>query len=367
MAHERMSRHHRRVVATVIVVTQLVVALLTGGGVYAIYKHLDSNITSGDEIDHIVDDAPKGPLNILVMGEDSRSCTGCGIDNESGEGGSDTTILVHISQDRQTAYGISIPRDLLVDRPACTTTNADGTKTKVPAATDQMWNAAYALAGPACTVKQTELLTHVRIDDYITINFGGFKSMVNALGGIQVCLAEPVDDTVAHIHFDAGWQTLNGPQALQYVRERHGIGDGSDIGRMKRQQSFIATMINKAVSAGTLSRPDKMLKFANALSESITTNPELASASALVDLAEQLKDTDLTHIRFITTPNAAYAVGDPNWGRLYLLPQAKKLWKTVRDDEPLGKVFAAGSISANKPNGTKGGKSEDMTKYGLCN
>lgn len=351
--------HHRRTALLVIVVAELVVALLTGVGVVYAYEHIDRKISEGPPIDHAVT-RPKAPLptsemNILVMGTDSRSCDGCGIDNESGEGGSDTTILLHVADGRRSVYGISIPRDTLVDRPACHNSDHD-----VPAADDVQWNTAYALGGPECTVEQVEEVTGVYIDSYITVDFGGFKDMVDAVDGVEVCIPEEVDDPVAHIHFDPGTQTLDGDQALQYVRERHSTAN-SDLGRMKRQQAFIASMVARVKSAGTLTRPDRLLSFASSLAGSLRTSPDLASAGKLVKLASSVRHADLENIKFVTAPTVDFPIGDPNWGRLQFTPDAAALWEKVKHDEPLGKL-GKGAISGKNPNGDKGTAAEN----GLC-
>ncbi|WP_395694273.1 LCP family protein [Nocardioides sp.] len=353
---EAERRRHRLAVLRVIVVAELVVALLTGAGVVYAYQHVDHKISAGEPIHHHArKPPPTSAMNILVMGTDSRSCDGCGIDKEAGEGGSDTTILLHIAEGRRSAYGISIARDTLVDRPECR--NGD---TVVPGADDVIWNQAFALGGPECTVEQVEAVTGVYIDSYITVNFGGFKDMVDALKGVEVCIPQPIDDTVAHIHFDAGTQTLDGDRALQYVRERHSTAN-SDLGRMKRQQAFIASMIAKVKSTGTLTRPDRLYRFASSLADSIQTSPDIASAGKLVQLAASLRHADLQHIKFVTAPTTDFPVGDPNWGRLQLTPDAKVLWRKVRHDQPLG-AFGKGAVSAKNPHGDK----QSAAENGLC-
>jgi len=351
---------HRLTVLRVIVVAELVVALLTGAGVVFAYQHVDQEIDAGPPIEHIKPrehaPLPSGELNILLMGTDSRSCAGCDIDNQAGEGGSDTTILLHIADGRKSAYGISIPRDTLVDRPSCKTT--DG-RTE-PAASDVIWNAAYTIGGAACTARQVEDVTGITVDSYITVNFGGFKDMVDAINGVEVCIPEPVDDPVAHIHFDAGTQKLNGDQALQYVRERHSTAN-SDLGRMKRQQAFIASMIGKVMDAGTLTRPDRLYRFASSLAGSLQASPDLASAGKLVKLAMSVRHADLAHIKFVTAPTTDFPIGDPNWGRLQFTPAAQTLWAKVKNDEPLGKL-GKGAVSGSDPNGGKGTAAEN----GLC-
>lgn len=347
--HRAMGPRHRRTVLLVILVTNLCLALVTGVIVVLAYNHLNGNITAGAVIIHHnkkqTPSGPSEPLNIVIMGNDTRDCPGCHVDSEAGGGLSDTTILLHVSADRKTAYGISIPRDLIVNRPNCTVNG----KT-IPGGQQVLWNQAFAVGGPECTVEQIEtVFKPVYVDDYVTIDFGGFKDMVDAINGVNVCIPEPLDDPkYLHVSFPAGDSVhLDGTQALSYVRLRHVLA-GTDIGRMKRQQSFIAAMIKKVVSANTLTRPDRLLRFANAFTSSIEASPDLASAGALVDLARELKDTDLTHIRFVTMPNFLYAEGTAGYPHVGLLPRYKKLIAIVDKDEPLGS-FTRESLSANGP------------------
>ncbi|MSZ77762.1 MAG: LytR family transcriptional regulator, partial [Actinobacteria bacterium] len=172
-----MKRRHRHAVLTVILVTHLCLALVTGTAVVLVYRHLNTNLDIvdvgpmlTDRPDKVRVEGPKEPLNILVLGDDTRACDGCDIDNEAGSGGSDTTILIHVSADRKDAYGVSLPRDAMVTRPDCTA--EDGST--IPGGELQMFNTAYSLGGAACTIQTMEQLTGIRIDHYVTIDFNGF-------------------------------------------------------------------------------------------------------------------------------------------------------------------------------------------------
>jgi LCP family protein required for cell wall assembly len=332
----------------VIVVTQLVVALLTASVVYVAWRHLDGNLTVGPTIPHVIqkkvsgrEDSPQ-PLNILVLGTDSRAGTGDAIDHERGCNCSDTTILVHVSADRRSAYGVSIPRDALVKPVACTR----GSEYRSTGLVE--WNAAYSAGGAACTAEQLERDFHVFVDDYVVIDFNGFENMVSAIGGVDVCIPfELSDPKYAKADFQPGPSVhLDGARALTYVRLRYVLA-GTDIGRIKRQQVFISAMVDKLVSADTLTRPDRLYRFADALTRSITTNPELAHVRDLVRLAEQFQHVGLTHIRFVTLPNAIYDVppSDQHWGRVQILPAAYRLMRLVGHDRPLG-AFARGGLRA---------------------
>ncbi|WP_183546596.1 LCP family protein [Nocardioides albus] len=321
-----------RTVVLTVVVTMLFLAVATGIGTWAFYDRLNSNLGSGGDIEHLVDEpedtGPKRPLNILVLGTDGRDCAGCSIDGEGGAGGSDSTILLHVAADRESAYGISIPRDALVDRPECTA--PDGTT--IPEASGVMWNEAYALGGPTCTARQTELLTGIPIDHYLALDFAGFRGMVDAVGGVRICIPEAIDDEEHNIFLPAGTHNLRGKQALDYVRNRSSTPN-ADLGRMRRQQYFLTALATKVLSAGTLTRPSRLASFATELSRSITT--DVGSVAGLADLAGQMRNLAPGSIEFETVPNEAFPEGDPNWGRLRILPEADELWQRMLEDRPL--------------------------------
>ena len=163
---------------------------------------------------------------------------------------------------------------------------------------------------------------------------------------------QEVDDDERNIHLDAGTQELSGQAALNYVRERHVLSVTGDIGRMKRQQAFIASMVNKVMSAGTLSRPDRIYSFLDAATQSIAVDEDLDSLGALTDLAGQFSDTGLAHIKFVTVPFEEY---EPDPNRLIWTAEAENLWQRIRNDQPLGQDFSENSLSADDPVGTTAG------------
>ena len=320
-----------------------VLVLVLAVSVGVAYKKLEGNINGVDINAALGTNRPtpmpvKGPdkpLNILVMGSDSRAGTNIGGETP---GLSDTTLLLHLSAKRDRAYGVSIPRDAMVQRPACRSKN--GKRTLPPALTQ--FNDAYAVGGPACTILTVEKFSNVSIDHFVVVNFAGFKGMVDAVNGVTVCVPQEVNDDVGHIYLPAGTYKVNGDRALDYVRVRHGLGlpDG-DIGRMKRQQSFIAAMVAKVVSAGTLANPLRLYRFLDAATSSLTTDTEFANLKSLVSLGTSLKDIGLDKVQFITVPNQTYAP-DPN--RLQIAPSAAGLWKRIQMDRPLGR-YAAGAVT----------------------
>lgn len=345
---KRRGHNHRHTVAKVITASLLTLAGTTAATVVTVYNDLNGNIEVVNVDDQLGDDrppaGPEGPLNVLVMGSDTREGDN-NIDGLAGGGErSDTTILLHLSADRKRAYGVSIPRDIIVDRPTCY--DEDGTE--IPGASDAIWNAAFAVGGPACTIRQLEQLSGIRVDNYAVVDFTGFKEMTEAIGGVEVCIPEEIDDPDHDITLAAGTREVEGDEALAYVRVRYGVGDGSDPNRIKRQQAFMASMMNKVVSGGMLSRPDKVVGFLNAATNSLQT--DVTSVGELAGLGLEFQDVGLSNIKFVTTPWGAWPE-DPN--RIVWTSEVEQLWEVVREDRPLPPELADDSISAaDEPDGS---------------
>lgn len=305
------------------------------------YKHLEGNI-EGISTDTLTDrpdvETPKA-INVLVMGSDTRDGANGQAAGGSTPGLSDTTMILHLSASRQFAYGISLPRDSMVQRPDCARKGGG-----ISAGGLVQFNSAYAVGGPLCTVKTVEALTGIRMNHFVVIDFVGFKAMVNAINGVEVCVPEEVNDTIGNINLPAGTYTVTGEQALDYVRVRYGIGAPTgDIGRMKRQQAFIAAMIQKVVSAGTLANPVRLFKFLDAATDSLTTDQEFANLKQLATLGNSLKNIGLDKIQFLTVPFQAY---EPDPNRVEWRPEAEELWSLIRKDKPITPQFADGALTA---------------------
>ncbi|MBX7466833.1 LCP family protein [Streptomyces sp. MAG02] len=321
------------------VVVSLLVLLAAGAG--WIYIRLDGNIKTF-AADGVSDDRPAASAhgsNVLVIGTDARtdgnSELGGGDKNDIGR--SDTAFLLHTYADQKHAVAVSIPRDTLVDIPACKL--PDGTWTKPQANT--MFNAAYSVGqtakgNPACTQNTVEKLTGLRVDHTVVVDFKGFAKMTEAVGGVQVCLPQdvyqkdlnPNRSTRGAQIFAKGPQTVSGQKALDYVRIRHGIGDGSDIGRIKRQQAFVASLLKKVKSDGM--SPTSLLPLANAATQSLTVDPGLGSADKLISFALSMKNVDLHNTKFVTLPwryqGARVAI---------VHPDAEALWAALKADRTL--------------------------------
>ncbi|MFF2199894.1 LCP family protein [Streptomyces sp. NPDC058145] len=287
-------RRRRRVGRTILIVLTVLV-LAAGGTAYWFYSDLDGNIKGVDIDKAIGDDRPENPptsgQNILILGSDSRAGANAalGTGNVSGAR-SDTALVMHIPEGRTKAVAVSIPRDTLVTRPECA--KSDGST--VASAKRVMFNSIYSQVGPACVVKTVEQISGVRMDHYVEIDFAGFKGLVDAIGGVTVTVDQDIHDTSSGLDLTAGTHKLNGTQSLQFVRTRHGIGDGSDLGRIGLQQQFMLALLSEIKKQDLLGSPTKTYKIADKLTAALTK----------VD------------------PNRVVAAE----------PQASQLWKAVRRD-----------------------------------
>ncbi|MFC6577517.1 LCP family protein [Planomonospora parontospora] len=266
-------------------------------------------------------------VNVLIVGSDQRDGRNAKYGRFPGER-TDTIMLAHISPNRDNAVVVSFPRDSMVPLPACRARHGlPGQHPHVG-----MINESFNYGGIACTWKTVETLTGIRIDHFVKVDFTGFKDMVDAVGGVEVCVPEPVNDTKALLTLDAGRQTLRGEQALGYVRARYSLGDGSDIGRIQRQQMFIASMLKKVMSGETLTDPARLFGFLDAATRSVTTDPGLTPA-VMKDLALSARGLAAGRIRFVTTP-WRYSLVHP--GKVeWVEPLSTKLFRIVAHDRPL--------------------------------
>ncbi|OIV38624.1 hypothetical protein BIV57_05075 [Mangrovactinospora gilvigrisea] len=268
--------------------------------------------------------------NILLMGTDSRAGANAqyGHGLADGPARSDTTILLHLPADRSWATAVSIPRDLMVQVPACPRA---GGGSYAPRFVQFNW--AFELGGASCTIRTVEQLMGLRVDHFATVDFTGFKKMVDAVGGVEVCLPKAVHDRDAKLDLPAGRQLLNGSQALGYVRVRHALGDGSDISRMGRQQAFLAALVQKVDSDGVLLDPTRLYPLLDAATSSLTTDSGLNSLDKLYRLASGLRALPRDRMVFLTVPQAPWAA-DPNRVALQE-PAARQLFTAVRNNRPV--------------------------------
>lgn len=328
-------------------------AVLTVGAVgvgWAAYEKLDGNITpdteTANELARYEKERPtalvRDAQNILLIGSDTRSGAGNhGYGQDSGAEHSDTTILLHLAADRRSATAVSLPRDLMVKVPSCL--RRDGTRTR-PVFT--VFNQAYQMGGSACTIRTVERLTDIRVDHHIVVDFRGFKEMVDALDGVEVCMTKPIDDEAAKLRLPAGKVRLDGEQALGYVRARKSLGDGSDTERMDRQQRFLGALVSKVQSNGVLLSPGRLYPVLDAATSALTTDPALASLRGLYDLVRGMRMIPTGNVQFLTAPRRSYAF-DTNRDQL-VEPAAQKLFAQLRADAPVTVVTENTEDSGSK-------------------
>ncbi|MFE7956631.1 LCP family protein [Streptomyces sp. NPDC057413] len=321
------------------------IVVLGGTGLGYVYFKLNGNIHSVDINQMLGTDRPdkvdNGSQNILVLGSDTRSGSnkklGGGADDGSAR--SDTAMIVHVYKGHKKASVVSIPRDTLIDRPACTDTKGH----TYPAATGVMFNSAYSTGGAPCAVKTVESLTGVRMDHYLEVDFAGFQKLVDELGGVQVTTTKDITDRDSHLNLKAGTHRLNGEEALGLVRTRHGVGDGSDLGRIQLQQAFIKALVKQVKDIGVFSNPKQLYDLADTSTKAVTTDSALGSVNSLMSFAGSLKGISPAHMTMVTMP-VRY---DPDNGNRVLVEKtnAQLVWNALKNDQPVPKAATQGTAT----------------------
>ncbi|MEU3105272.1 LCP family protein [Streptomyces griseoflavus] len=311
------------------------IVLLGGTGAGFVYFKLNGNIESVDIDQALGTDRPEkaddGSENILVLGSDTRADgnqdLGGGADDGSAR--SDTAMIVHVHEGHRKASVVSIPRDTLVDRPACTDTEG-GTH---PAAGGVMFNSAYSTGGAACAVKTVESLSDLRMDHYLEVDFTGFQKLVDELGGVEVTTTEDIEDPDSHLDLPAGTHRLDGERALGLVRTRHGVGDGSDLGRIQLQQAFIKALVRQVKEVGVFTSPKKLYALADTATKAVTTDSGLGSVNSLMSFANGMKGIGPADMHMITLP-VVYDSANAN-RVLPLKDKSRLVWDALRNDQPI--------------------------------
>ncbi|MCF4119823.1 LCP family protein [Antribacter sp. KLBMP9083] len=343
------------------IVAGVAIALIALGGtsVAAVVADLRSQVEVSDVSGLVVGaaaSAPKPkdpddpfkdmPVNILVMGTDYRDAATIAIAGKDEGGGlrSDTTFLVHISADRTWIEVVSIPRDSMVSIPACKLPGGGTARARDL----NMFNGAFGAVGnitgkgpedltyaAACTLSTVVENTGLPLPNHLVVKMDGVIGIVDALGGVQVCLPEPIEEDKRYgsLVLPAGPQTLNGYQSIQYVRARHGegLGNGGDLDRIERQQGFINAALRQALAGETLANPAKMLPLAQAVLGSLSPDAALADAANLTGLAFSLRGIDKSRIVFRTVPNVPWP---QDHNRVIWTDEADELWARLAADQP---------------------------------
>ena len=281
-----------------------------------------------------------GDANILLVGSDSGD--GNAAYGVRGEALNDVTILIHFSTKSQSATAVSIPRDLYVAQPACQ--KADGTT--APAVDAARFNTALARGGLSCVVAATQQLTGLTIPYAGLIEFDGVVAMSDAVGGVPVCLETAINDPASGVQLSAGAHTLQGAQALAFLRTRHGLTTGSDLQRISNQQVFLASLMRTVKSPAVLGNPSKVLDLASAAAQHMQLSTDLAKVSTLVSIALAVKDIPLERIAFVQYPSHPQTVR----GQQVTIADtdaAKALTEAIAADQPVATQTLGGAAVAN--------------------
>jgi LCP family protein required for cell wall assembly len=274
----------------------------------------------------------KGPINMLLVGSDTRAGQGGGFGTGITSNLADVIILLHVSANRKNAVAVSFPRDLMVPWPACPSTS--GGSGYLPQSLGQI-NATIANGGPGCTLLTVESVTGLTIPYLAMINFKGVIEMSNAIGGVTVCVANPIHDTYTHLDLAAGMHTLQGLEALQFLRTRHGIGDGSDLSRISNQQVFMSSLFRKVKSNGVLTNPVYLYSLASAAARNMTLSSNLTDLNVLVGMAGAFRHVSPDNMTFLQVPTMG-GLPAPNEGRVQLVQdQAQIIFDKLKNDQPL--------------------------------
>lgn len=326
----------------------LVAALIfvVGLGGFSLLRLRTNVQTSELNIGDLQGDFADGAMDILVIGSDTRqgnnSSYGDAADQASGAR-SDVMMLVQVSQDQKNVSVISFPRDLMVTIPKCTDPDSG---VVYPETTDTQINESLGRGGPGCTVATISSLTGVKIDHFMLVDFNAVKELSNVVGGVQVCVTSEIDDSYSGLKLPAGTSTVQGEQALAFLRSRHGFGDGSDTGRIKAQQGFLSALLRKVQSEGSLSNPAKLMDMAEAITQNVTVDSGLTNLATLAQMGSIFGKVDLSNVVFATVPNEPYAY---NENKLQLADSSKDLFKKLQQDESLKEPAPAATSEAPAP------------------
>lgn len=314
----------------------------TACGGYLYYEHLNSNIK------YISDDnagtggfSKDRAINVLLIGTDKR--TGEGNEkygDKNSPGHADTTVLLHVSKDRTNATALSIPRDLITDIPDCPTTQEDGTSKLIPGTKNTRFNVSLGQSGrtPSCTMRTVTEITGIKPDHFMVADFNAVKTLTTAVDGVKICLAKDVKDKDSKLDLPAGEHTIQGEEALAFVRTRHAVGFGGDLDRIKIQQQFLSSLMRKLKSNDTLTDPTKLVKLAEAGTKALTVDSRINDIGKLRDLGLELGKFDMKNLTFATVPVLDNPAERIKATVVLDTPKADPLFAMLRDDISLTEV-----------------------------
>lgn len=348
--NEKMSEQKRswwKIGLGSIAAVSLVLAGFVGFNVWQLSRTLDSAAVEVYDLDGSVYEDPtleeiNGPLNILILGSDTR-------ENQNANYGSSTAnladviMLLHVNEARDNAVVMSFPRDLLIPIPDCI---PEEDLSKVRYGDQMQINQTLDLGGPSCVLDAVQELSGISIPHLGLIDFKGVIGMSEAIGGVEVCVANPIDDSYSQLTLDAGTHLLEGEQALAFLRTRYGVGDGSDLSRISNQQVFLTSLARKVMDENILTSPIRLYSLATAAAEHMRLSASLTKLDTMVAMARELNDVDLESISFLKLP--VYDLEGDAVGRLGLAEGAEDIFSAIRDEQELlvkdGKLIDPESI-----------------------
>ncbi|MFJ7293786.1 LCP family protein [Streptomyces collinus] len=319
-------------------VTTLSVVVLASAGIgHAVMTSLDADITRVDPFKDMKNRPQAGHgMNILLVGTDGREKISKEERHKYRLGGApchctDTMMIVHISEDRERASVVSLPRDSYAVTPA----HVDQVSGKRHNGHPVKLNAAYAEGGPQLTVRTVESMTKVKIDHYLEVDFTSFMKTVDVVGGVPICTTAPLKDSYTGLNLPAGQHTLAGGQALQFVRARH-VDGASDLGRMKRQQRFMAALVERLTSSGILLNPMKFRDVTRAVLGSVRADKGFGT-DEMLDLGRAMRNFSPSSSEFTTVPigRMGFAVKGVGSTLKWDAEKSERIFDALRQDQPL--------------------------------
>jgi LCP family protein required for cell wall assembly len=353
-----LTRHGRlpnpSALATLLKVTaiSLAVVLVSGVSVASVaVQRLEASIDVIELVGTTDGPAPTigaypGGYNFLIVGSDTREGQG-GIGGEASAELNDVTMLLHVSEDHTSAVAVSIPRDLVVPIPSC----PDDDGGSYSAMSAQSINVSLSYGGLACTVLTVEALTGLEIQFAGLITFTGVIEMSNAVGGVDVCVSAPIDDPYSGLQIDsAGTVSLEGSQALAFLRSRHGVGDSSDLARISSQQVYLSSLVRTLKENATLTNLPRLYSIASAATQNMTLSSNLKSLDTLVAVAQSLQNIPLERIVFVQYPGATGLDGIYANKVAPISAKADRMFELIANDEPFNLTDTTNIGSVADPN-----------------
>lgn len=361
---KRALRRNLRWIGLGTLVSLLFAVVFAGGALWRLNEQLEA---SGIEVytsDGVPYEAPtqaeiRGPLNVLLIGSDTRINQDANYGEHDGDL-ADVIILLHISEDRSNAVALSFPRDLMVAVPECPNpTGGDPT----PAQDFVQINSTLERGGPACTLLAVQQLTGIEIPHLAVIDFKGVIGMTNVIGGVEVCVAQPINDPDSKLILDEGFHTLQGEDALAFLRVRKSIGDGSDLSRISNQQVYLAALVRTLKDQNAFINPVRLYQLASAAVENMTLSRGLTDLNVILQMARQVNRVELDNITFLQLP--VYDLEGEFAGRLGLQQErAQFLFDKLVADEPLILASAnpgSGVVVIDDPSSESGTEPDSAT------